>query len=111
MLGNAFGVPGLTVDTHMKRIHQRLALTRHDDPVKIERDLMELVPRSGWTAYTHRVIRHGRVCCDAKRPDCEACPLAKLCPWPDSAEGRKKLAALAKKSPAKKAAARKAARR
>jgi len=84
VLGNAFGVPGLAIDTHMKRVHQRLRLTNHDDPVKIERDLMELVPRTQWTAHTHRVIHHGRVCCDARRPRCEACPLREDCPFPDA---------------------------
>lgn len=86
VLGNVFGVPGIAVDTHMKRVNRRLGVTEHEDPVKIERDLMELVPRKHWTDYTHRVIRHGRVCCDAKRPDCDACPLARACPWPDSTE-------------------------
>ncbi|MEN8181774.1 MAG: endonuclease III [Myxococcota bacterium] len=88
VLGNAFGVPGLTVDTHMRRIHQRLGLTRHEDPVKIERDLMDLVPRRHWTLYSHQVIHHGRICCDARKPQCEACPLRPCCPWPDSREGR-----------------------
>jgi endonuclease-3 len=89
VLGNAFGIPGLTVDTHMKRIHRRLALTRHEDPVKIERDLMELVPEPDWTVYSHQVIHHGRVCCDARKPRCEACPLRPDCPWPESREGRR----------------------
>jgi endonuclease-3 len=100
VLGNAFDVPGLTVDTHMKRVHQRLGLTRHDDPVKIERDLMELVPRKAWTAYSHRVIHHGRVCCDARKPQCERCPLRSDCPWPDSAAAR----AARKKKPARRKA-------
>jgi endonuclease-3 len=89
VLGNAFGIPGLTVDTHMKRIHRRLALTRHEDPVKIERDLMELVPEPQWTLYSHQVIHHGRVCCDSRKPQCEACPLRPDCPWPESREGRR----------------------
>jgi len=88
VLGNAFGVPGLTVDTHMKRVNGRLSLTRNTDPVKIERDLMELVPQRAWTLYSHQIIHHGRVCCDARRPQCEACPLRPECPWPDSREGR-----------------------
>jgi len=80
VLGNAFGIPGLAVDTHMVRVNQRLGLTRHDDPVKIEADLAELVPRAHWTRYTNQVIHHGRVCCEARRPRCEECPLESLCP-------------------------------
>jgi len=99
VLGNAFGIPGLTVDTHMKRVNQRLRLTSHDDPVKIERDLMELVPEKDWTMYSHRVIHHGRVCCDARKPRCEACPLRSDCPWPESAAGKRHRT---KKAPAKK---------
>jgi endonuclease-3 len=82
VLGNAFGVPGLTVDTHMTRVNQRLALTRHEDPVKIERDLMALIPEPEWTLYSHRVIHHGRVCCTARKPNCPECPLLRECPWP-----------------------------
>jgi endonuclease-3 len=88
VLGDAFGVPGLTVDTHMARVNRRLGLTRHEDPQKIERDLMELVPREQWTLYSHRVIQHGRVCCHARRPECERCPLRPRCPWPDSRAAR-----------------------
>jgi endonuclease-3 len=84
VLGNAFGIPGLAVDTHMSRVNQRLRFTGHTDPVKIEADLMELVPRAAWTRYTNQVIHHGRVCCQARKPHCEACPLAKDCPWPRS---------------------------
>ena len=86
VLGNCFAVPGLAVDTHMKRVHQRLGLTHQGEPDKIERDLMELVPRAQWTLHTHRVIHHGRVCCDARRPRCEACPVRDECPWPDRAQ-------------------------
>jgi endonuclease-3 len=85
VLGSAFDVPGLTVDTHMIRINRRLGLTRQTDPEKIERDLMQLVPKTEWTPYSHRVIHHGRVCCAARRPRCEACPLRGECPWPDQA--------------------------
>jgi endonuclease-3 len=88
VLGTAFGVPGLAIDTHMKRVNQRLRLSSQDDPDKIERDLIELIPRKGWTDYTHRVIHHGRVCCDARRPQCEACPLRRDCPHPGSAKKR-----------------------
>jgi endonuclease-3 len=82
VLGTAFGIPGLAVDTHMKRVNQRLALTNSDDPDQIERDLMKLVPEPEWTVYTHRVIHHGRVCCDARRPRCDECPIRADCPWP-----------------------------
>ncbi len=85
VLGNAFDVPGLTVDTHMTRINRRLGLTAHEDPEKIERDLMQLVPEKEWTLYSHRVIHHGRVCCNARRPRCESCPLRGECPWPGKA--------------------------
>lgn len=88
VLGNAFDIPGLTVDTHMKRINTRLGLTRNDDPVKIERDLMELIPQKDWTWFSHWVIHHGRQCCDARKPQCERCPLRSDCPWPDSAAAR-----------------------
>src|SRR5262245_61553514 len=82
VLGNCFGVPGLTVDTHMARVNQRLRLTRQTDPVKIERDLMELIPAREWTLYSHRVIQHGREVCEARRPHCEACALREECPFP-----------------------------
>jgi endonuclease-3 len=96
VLGNAYGIPGLAVDTHMTRVNRRLGLTRHDDPVKIEADLAVLVPRAHWTRYTNQVIQHGRVCCEARRPRCEACPLASLCPRvgvgkaPPAARGRRR---------------------
>ena len=90
VLGNCFGVPGLTVDTHMTRVNQRLRLTRETDPVKIERDLMELIPAKEWTLYSHRVIAHGREVCDARRPQCEACALREECPFPGSPAARAK---------------------
>jgi endonuclease-3 len=76
--GNAQGV---VVDTHVRRLSQRLAFTRQEDPVKIERDLMRLVPRADWARFPHLLIWHGRRICDARRPACEECPLAPdLCP-------------------------------
>jgi endonuclease-3 len=76
--GNAQGV---VVDTHVRRLSQRLAFTRQEDPVKIERDLMRLVPREDWARFPHLMIWHGRRICDARRPRCEDCPLAAdLCP-------------------------------
>ena len=75
--GNA---QGIVVDTHVRRLSQRLGLTRQEDPVKIERDLMRLVPREDWARFPHLLIWHGRRICDARRPRCEECPLAELCP-------------------------------
>lgn len=80
VLGNAFGVPGLCVDTHMIRINQKLALTKNSDPVKIEFDLMPLVPEKEWIDYSHRIIHHGRVRCFARKPDCAHCAVNDLCP-------------------------------
>jgi endonuclease III len=76
--GNA---QGIVVDTHVRRLSQRLAFTRQEDPVKIERDLIRLVPRADWHRFPHLLIWHGRRICDARRPACEECPLAPdLCP-------------------------------
>jgi endonuclease-3 len=88
VLGHAFGVPGLAVDTHVRRVSQRLELTREEDPVKIERDLATLLPPREWTAYTTRVIHHGRVCCTARSPRCDGCPLRPECPFPARAGAR-----------------------
>ena len=72
---------GIVVDTHVRRLSQRLGLTKQEDPVKIERDLVKLVPRSDWARFPHLLIWHGRRICDARRPRCEECPLAAdLCP-------------------------------
>ncbi|HEY7153462.1 MAG TPA: endonuclease III, partial [Gemmataceae bacterium] len=80
ILGNAYDVPGIPVDTHVTRLSNRMGLTNHGDPVKIERDLMELIPRKEWTMFGHRMIFHGRQVCHARKPRCEQCALAKLCP-------------------------------
>lgn len=81
VLGNAFGLnEGVTVDTHVTRLATLLRLTTHHDPVKIERDLMRLVPRSDWTLVSHLLISHGRAVCIARRPRCAACVLRSLCP-------------------------------
>ena len=80
VLGNAFGIPGLTVDTHFKRLTTRFGWTRQTDPVKIEREVGELIPKKEWTVFSHRVIWHGRRICHAQRPACGVCPLAALCP-------------------------------
>jgi endonuclease-3 len=80
ILGNAFDIPGLPVDTHVTRLSWRLGLTTETDPVKIERDLTALVPPKGWTMLGHRLIFHGRRVCFARKPRCEECGLAKDCP-------------------------------
>jgi endonuclease-3 len=81
VLGNWFELnEGVTVDTHVTRIARLLKLTKHQDAVKIERDLMELVPRTGWTLVSHLLISHGRAVCIANRPKCGACVLRSLCP-------------------------------
>jgi endonuclease-3 len=71
---------GVVVDTHVRRLSQRLGLTKHEDPVKIERDLMKLVPRERWGVFPHLLIWHGRRVCDARNPRCEVCVLNDLCP-------------------------------
>jgi endonuclease-3 len=80
ILGNAFGIPGITVDTHFQRLVGRWRWTSLTDPVKIEHAIGVLVPKKDWTMMSHRVIFHGRRVCHAKKPACGACPLAPLCP-------------------------------
>jgi endonuclease-3 len=81
VLGSAFGKSeGIAVDTHVRRLSGRLGLTDHDDPEKIERDLMALLPREQWTGFSHRLILHGRRVCHARKPDCAHCSLQALCP-------------------------------
>jgi endonuclease-3 len=81
VLGNAFGrQQGIAVDTHVGRIVRRLGFTDETDPVKVERVLMELVPRRAWTMFTHLLIAHGRAVCQSRTPRCEACVLLSLCP-------------------------------
>lgn len=81
VLGNAFGVPGMVVDTHVGRISRRLGLTSHNDPEKVERDLMALLPPGVWVTLGHRMIHHGRRHCRAPNPRCPGCPLRALCPF------------------------------
>jgi endonuclease III len=80
VLGNAFGVPGITVDTHFARLSQRFGWTTQTDPVKIEAEVGSLFPKSEWTVLSHRVIWHGRRVCHARRPACGACGVAHWCP-------------------------------
>lgn len=81
VLGSALGInDGVVVDTHVTRLAARLGLSQHTDPIKIEQDLMQQVPRDQWSIFAHRLIWHGRRMCHAKKPDCEHCTLAPLCP-------------------------------
>jgi len=81
VLGTAYGIPaGVVVDTHVTRLGARLGLTREKVPEKIERDLMELIPRERWIAFSHQLILHGRRICQARKPKCDVCPLAPHCP-------------------------------
>ena len=80
VLGNAFGVPGITVDTHVGRLSRRMGLTQETQPVKVETELMEQIPQPLWTIFSHRMIYHGRQVCDAKKPRCGSCALASICP-------------------------------
>lgn len=80
ILGNAFGVPGLTVDTHFSRLVRRWAWTEETDPAKIEQAVSQLIERRDWTMLSHRIIFHGRRVCHSRKPACGACPLARDCP-------------------------------
>jgi endonuclease-3 len=81
VLAHAYGINmGVTVDTHVKRLSNRLGLTTHSDPIHIERDLMKLLPQPDWENWSIRLVYHGRAVCNAKKPACEACHLADLCP-------------------------------
>jgi endonuclease-3 len=80
VLGNAFGVPGITTDTHVMRLSQRLGYTTSKDPLVVEQELGALLPRADWTMASHRLIFHGRRTCFARRPACGACPIASMCP-------------------------------
>ena len=78
--GNAFGIPGIAVDTHVKRLSALLGFTKHADPDRIESDLMQIVPESDWTGLGHLLAAHGRKTCVARRPKCDECVLSDLCP-------------------------------
>ncbi|HEY1623991.1 MAG TPA: endonuclease III [Streptosporangiaceae bacterium] len=80
VLGNAFGVPGITVDTHFGRLARRFGWTTSTEPEKVEAEVGELIPKKDWTMLSHRLIWHGRRICHARKPACGACPVARLCP-------------------------------
>ena len=109
VLGTSFGIAeGVVVDTHVMRLSNRLRYTKHGDPVKIERDLIDIVPRESWIAFSHTLILHGRQVCDARRPACGACVVRALCPsalpaTANVAKGRARKAVAATKAIAAKA--------
>jgi len=87
ILGNTFGIPGIVVDTHVSRVSQRIGLTKNDDPVKIEFDLMEIVPKEEWTHFSNLLVWHGRKTCVARKPLCEICPVRKWCNYGSRVKG------------------------
>jgi endonuclease-3 len=102
VLGTAYGIAtGVVVDTHVARLSKRLGLTKHTDAVKIERDLMALLPKREWIDFSHRLIAHGRRICLARRPKCDLCSLADVCPKIGVSDGK-----VARRRPAKPSTAR-----
>jgi endonuclease-3 len=89
ILGNTFGIPGIVVDTHVSRVSQRIGLTKNDDPVKIEFDLMEIVPKEEWTHFSNLLVWHGRKTCMARKPLCEICSVRKWCNYGSRIKGGK----------------------
>ena len=79
VLGDAFGIPGIVVDTHAGRLARRMGLTKNTDPTKVEFDLLKIIPKEHQTLFCHQLVEHGRKYCKAQRPDCENCPLNKIC--------------------------------
>jgi endonuclease-3 len=86
VLGNAFSVPGIVCDTHVIRLSRRLELSANWDAVKLEFDLMEIVPKKNWTLFSHLIVFHGRNVCQARKPKCDICQIAKYCPATDNPE-------------------------
>lgn len=86
VLGAAFGIPGIVVDTHVARISKRLGFTENNDPKKIEMDLMKIIPKKEWNDFSLHLIYFGRSICNARKPNCPNCPLLKLCPDPEKRE-------------------------
>ncbi|MDZ4860248.1 MAG: endonuclease III [Candidatus Hydrogenedentes bacterium] len=89
ILGECFGVPGVIVDTHCTRVTNRLRFTRNEDPKKIEQDIMKIVLEKDWTMFSHCMVFHGRAICIARSPICSECPVRELCPFPDTAIGKR----------------------
>lgn len=89
LLGECFSTPGIIVDTHNMRVSQRLGFTKNTDPNKIEQDLMNIWPQKRWTLFSHSLVFHGRAVCQARAPKCSQCVIGDLCPFPDTAEGKR----------------------
>jgi len=81
ILGNAYGIPGIVTDTHVIRLSRLMGLSKNTDPVKLEQDLMELIPKKDWTMFSHYMIFHGRRICNARKPDCASCPVRPQCAY------------------------------
>lgn len=81
VLGDVFGIPGIVVDTHAKRLAKRIGLTEHEDPTKVEYDLMKIVPREYWILFCHQLVYHGRAICNARNPKCLDCKIKHLCQY------------------------------
>ena len=79
VLGDAFGIPGIVIDTHAKRLTNRIGLTTHEDPEKIEYDLMKIVPEEDWSKFCHQLVYHGRAVCNARKPQCTLCEIREFC--------------------------------
>lgn len=79
ILSNIYGIPGVIVDTHCKRLSNRIGLTEQEDPVKIEQELMEIIPHKDWAKFSNNLVYHGRAICDARKPKCEICPISEYC--------------------------------
>jgi endonuclease-3 len=79
VLGDIFNIPGIVVDTHAKRLSNRLGLTKEQDPVKIEFDLMKIIPKEIWSRFSHQLVLHGRAVCNARKPDCDICTIRAYC--------------------------------
>lgn len=81
VLGDCFGIPGVVIDTHAKRLSNRIGLTENEDPEKIEHDLMKVLPRENWSRFCHQLVYHGRAVCNARKPACESCDISQYCKY------------------------------
>ena len=81
VLGDIFGIPGIVVDTHAKRLSQRIGFTKNDNPEKIEYDLMKIIPRENWSKFCHQLVYHGRAVCNARKPKCDECLIRQYCDY------------------------------